>query len=271
MKSVSDKKAIQQDSDNKGAMTPKKVVSLVANILMYVFCALCVVLLIFAIVSKVNGDDTVRIFNREMRIVTSGSMERNENTDVSNFKVKSIKTGSVVFINTVPQDDDKVDAWYSKLQVGDVLTFKYVPANKQVTITHRIVDIECKDSGGYIITLKGDNDNDLQTIDTSLEGSPNYIIGKVTGKNFLLGYFITVFKSPVGMSLLVIVPCVIIIILQVINIVNAVNENKRKVAEEEAAQRQSDIDELKRKLAELEGLKSNSNTEQTSNKEENDA
>lgn len=270
MNSASDNKDIQQDCNNKGGMTPKKVVSLIGNILIYVFCALCVVLLIFSIVSKVNGDDTVRIFGREMRIVVSGSMERNDNTDVSNFKIKSIKTGSIVFIHTVPDDADKADAWYKELQVGDVLTFKYVPANKQETITHRIVGIEHKDSGGYIITLKGDNDNDLQTIDTSIESSPNYVIGKVVGKNFLLGYCIVQLKKPLVMALLVIVPCVIIIIMQVINIVNALNENKRKVAEAEAQQRLNDIDELKRKLAELEGLKSNIDDEQTSNKEEKD-
>lgn len=281
-----DNKAPQHNTENNGNSSAKtaKIVSLVANILIYVFCALCVILLIFAIATKSNGEDTVKIFGREMRIVTSGSMEKNENTynDIKKFKIKSIKTRSVIFIRTVPQDDEKADEWYSELQVGDVLTFKYVVANKQVIITHRIVDVERKATGGYVITLKGDNDNDLQTIDTSIEGNPNYVMGKVTGKNFLFGFFITALKTPLGMSLLVIVPCAIIIILQVINIVNAVNENKRKVAEEEVAQRQSDIDELKRKIAELESLKSNADNqdnqdnsnikdnEHTSNKEEND-
>lgn len=260
----------QAESANDNRTKTQKIVSLVANILIYTFCALCVVLLIFAIINKVNGDDTVKIFGGEMRIVVSGSMEKNENTDVSKFKVKSIKTGSVVFIRTVPADEKKADEWYSNLQIGDVLTFKYVATVSQVTVTHRIIDIEHKETGGYIITLKGDNDDALQVIDTSLEEPYNYVIGKVVGKSFLLGYLITTLKKPLGLAFIIIVPCVIIIIMQIINIVNAVNANKRQVADEQAQQRLAELDELKRKIAELEGLNTNVDNEQTSNKEENE-
>lgn len=276
MSSVDNKDPQQQPSGNSGTKK-QKVVSTIVNVLIYAFCVLCVVLLVIAIVSKKNADDTVKIFGYEMRIVTSGSMEKNEKTynDIKKFKIKSIKTGSVLLIQTVPQDEAKADEWYSKLQPGDVLTFKYVPANKQVTITHRIVDIQPKEDGGYLISLKGDNDEDIQTIDTKPNENDvtkryNYVIGKVVSKNYLFGYFITQLKTPVGLALIIIVPCFILIVLQAINIANIVNENKRKQVEEQAQQQLDEMDELKRRIAELEGLTSDEDAKESENNKDNE-
>ena len=232
-----------------------KVLSVVVNVIVYLFCALCLLLLVFTIVGKRDSDGAVKMFGYEMRVVLSGSMEHHPDVDVSAYKIKSIRTGSMVFVKTVPDDADKAEDFYSKLQVGDVLTFRYVVALRQETVTHRIVDIQPKDTGGYIITLRGDNllDNgklpSVQVIDTDDEFSPNYVIGKVTGQSIVLGWFVYSLKQPVGLALLIIVPCAIIIIWNVVKIVNTVNAQK---AEKQAAEKDSELETLKRRISELE-------------------
>lgn len=244
----------------------KKALTIVGNILIYVFCAISLFMLFVTIFSKRNVDGAVNVFGYEMRIVLTGSMEKGD-TDVSKFKVKNIKAGSMVFVQTLPEDESKWDEWYGSLKEGDVLTFRYVPADgiRQETITHRIKDIQPKEGGGYIITLKGDAvKDDTQVIDTTEYATGfNFVLGKVVGKSFLFGKFVTTLKTPLGMSLIIIVPCAIIIILQVIKIVNVLNANKRKKAEEIAQQRLDEMEELKRRLAELESNKSSDDASPT--------
>jgi len=208
-----------------------KVTVIVIDIFLYTFIAICIFTLIIVVVEKRNSDGAVDIFGYELRIVLSSSMEKHENTDTSKFKIKEIKAGSCIFIQKVPQDEGQKEKWFDNLQIGDVLTFKYV-YTRQETITHRIVAIEEKE-GGFLITLEGDNksydSNTLtQVIDTSLLESPNYIIGKVVGQSYLLGLIINVFKSPLGLILTVVVPCIIIIVIQVLRIVNFFNQEKKE-------------------------------------------
>ena len=165
----------------------------------------------------------------------------------------------MVFIEVVPEDPEAAEEWYASLKKGDVLTFKYVYV-RQETITHRIVSEPQKVDGGYIIELEGDNKNSetgilTQVINTAELDSPNYVIGKVVGQNYLLGLFITALRSPVGMVCMIILPCVIIVILEVVKIVNLLGSDKRLRAEEEKRRRESELDELRRKLAELEAAK----------------
>ena len=235
----------------------KKILSIVVTVILYVFFVLCLFVLALSIFSKRDADGAVKIFGHEVRIVVSSSMEAHESTDVSNYKIKDIPVKSAVFIQLVPEDKDKANEWYGKLAVGDVLTFRYVVTSKQETITHRIVSIEEK-SGGYEIVLEGDNKGNSmgvmqQTIQTWDENSYNYVIGKVTGKSYFIGLIVYALSKPIGLALIVIIPCTIIIILQVIKIVNVLNESKREKAEEEVREQVSEMEALKRRIAELEG------------------
>lgn len=239
-----------------------KALSIVFNVIVYFFCALCLLMLVFTIVGKRDQDGAVKIFGYEMRVVLSGSMEKHPDVDVSDYKVKSIKTGSMVFIKTVPEDEAKAERFYSELKVGDVLTFWYDVSGKHfeekkaphMTITHRIIDIQPKDTGGYVITLRGDNQSGKgltgnQTIDTSNEFSPNYVVGKVTSQSFALGWIAYSLKQPIGMALVIIVPCLIIIVWNVVKIVNTLNAQK---AERQVAQRDVELETLKQRISELE-------------------
>ena len=149
-------------------------------------------------------------------------MEKCALTDVSDFKIKDLPVRSMVFVQAVPKDATEAENWYGSLRVGDILTFRYV-YTRQETITHRIIEISAKETGGHIITLEGDNKTTKsgalhQTIDTSSEESPNYVIGKVVGKSIVLGFLVTVLKSAWGILFIVIVPCLLIIVSEIVQL-----------------------------------------------------
>ena len=240
----------------EGRKTIGKIAKIVGNVLLYVFIAIALLGVILTITGKKEADGATTIFGKQMRIVQSPSMEKCDETDVSDFKIKDIPTKSMVFIEVVPEDKKEADEWYEDLEVGDVLTFKYVYV-RQETITHRITSKEKKETGGYLITLEGDNKSEdtetlTQTIDTSLENTPNYSVGKVTGKSYLLGLFVSTLKSPAGLVCIIILPSLIIIVLEIFKIVRMFQAERRKKDEKVKAEQQSEIEELKRKLAQLE-------------------
>lgn len=235
-----------------------KILKIAGNVLTYAFMAVCLALVIFSFSFKKTSDDALTIFGMQARIIQSDSMEKSEFTNVSKYDIKSIPVKSLVFIQTVPEDEKDAEKWFNSLKVGDVLTFRYV-YNGQVTITHRIVKIEDKKepSGGRIITLEGDNKtatNNLmqQTLDTSRHFDPtcyNYIIGKVTGQSHFLGLALYAVNTPVGMFCIVVLPCLIIIIMEIVRIVSVFSEEKRKKAEAEKEQKDAEIELLKQQLA----------------------
>lgn len=232
----------------------KRAISLIFNLLYYSVLLLCLAAIVLVIVTKRDGDGAANILGYQMRIVQSASMEKHEDTDTSALAIKDIRTKSCIFIQTMPQDEARQAEWLSALKVGDVLTFKYVYI-KQETITHRIVAIEEKE-GGYLITLQGDNkasDSETltQVIDTSVSDSPNYIIGKVVGKSYLLGLVIYLFKTPLGMIFIVIVPCLVIIVIQIVRIVDVCYREKRQRQEQELLRQREEYDRKARELEEL--------------------
>ncbi|MBE6699527.1 MAG: hypothetical protein E7584_04740 [Ruminococcaceae bacterium] len=212
-------------------MNGAKIGRVIRDIIIYIFLAICVFSVLVTVLSKKDSDGAAEIFGYQMRVVTSDSMAECEHTDVSAYKIKDIPKRSLVFVKMMPQSSAEADAFYRSLQAGDVLTFRYVYTT-QITITHRITSITEKDTGGFIIELAGDNKNSkdtqlTQVIDTSVPNNTNYVLGKVVGHSYLLGLVMNVMKQPVGIVLFIILPCFIIILLEVIKIVKVLEEDKR--------------------------------------------
>ncbi len=234
----------------------KRAAAVAANVFVYCFLVVCLIGVTLTLAAKKGEDGTATLFGYQMRYVLSPSMEKCDATDVSDFEIKDIPTKSMVFVKVVPDDAEEAKAWYADLEIGDVLTFRYVYV-RQETITHRIVDIYEKPEGdGYIITLEGDNKSDgsenlRQVIDTSLKDSPNYVIGKVTGQNYLLGVLVQALKTPVGIVCVIITPALIILFLELFKIFNLFARDKRKKELKIREEQQSEIEQLKRRLAEL--------------------
>lgn len=248
----------------------KKRFKIALNVVMYVFLAFCIFAVVLTLTSK-KDKDGVTIFGTQMKLVVSESMAKSEYTDVSEYEIKDIPLNSMVFVEVIPEEGSARDAWLENLKIGDVLTFHYTYTT-QVTITHRIVDIRENGKGGYYIDLKGDNKtastvNMLeQTLDTSDQTSPNYVIGKVTGQSVFIGNLVATLRTPLGMIFIVILPCLAIIAYDVVKIFSIAMEDKKKKAQDEkvrlelekekaqqeSERQRSEIEELKKKLAELE-------------------
>jgi signal peptidase I len=242
----------------------KKIGKIFLDVLLYAFLALCIVSVFITVLAKRDNDGAAEIFGYQMRVVTSSSMEKCELTDVSKFEIKDIPVRSMVFVKVVPDDPAEADKFYSSLKVGDVLTFRYVIQEKgrQETITHRITAITEKETGGFVIKLAGDNKNSEdgqleQIIDTSISGNTDYVIGKVTGQFYPLGLLMSFLMQSegVGIILLIILPCAIIILMEVLKIIKVVTAEKKQKQEDEKAQKENELEELRRRLAELENEK----------------
>lgn len=165
-------------------------------------------------VIHINGD-SLDFSHTETKIVVSGSMDG----EPRDYPIKTIPTGSMVVIHRVDGSD-----FYSSLKVGDVLTFDYVhPVSKEkMVVTHRIIEISEND-GVYTYTLKGDSIADDPTngsvqIVTSDSGD---VIGKVVGVSHWLGELVVFLSTWMGKFCLIVIPCVLIIIYEIGNIVRA--------------------------------------------------
>lgn len=255
----------------------KKTTDILMNILLYLFLAVAIITVILTLFSKKDADGASELFGCQMRIVTSDSMAACEYTDVSNFQIKSIPLRSMVFVKTMPKDARAAQDWYRSLRVGDVLTFRYVYTT-QITITHRITAITEKASGGFLIELAGDNKNSetgqlIQTIDTSIPQNTNYVIGKVVGQAYLFGVILSFLMQPVGMVLVIILPCVLIIALEVTKIVKAFAADKKQQELAEKEEKERELEELRSRLAALEQekneiIKAQAPADKTEGKEE---
>lgn len=228
----------------------KKIFKILSDILLYCFIFLGLITIIITLSSKKDSDGATNIFNYQLRLVITDSMDKCSETNVSKYKIKSIPKNSLVLIKKIKDND------YKKIKEGDVLTFRYL-YTEQVTITHRVKSIKEKDTGGYIIELVGDNKTGesellVQTIDTSIEESPNYIIGEVVYTSIILGFILNMLKSSLGIVFILIIPSFIIILLEVIKIINMTIIEKRKIAERKANEKEQEILELKKKLREME-------------------
>ena len=230
----------------------KKILSIVMNVLVYAFIAVIALFLIFTIVFGKLGSDATSILGYQFRTVISPSMEACELTDVSNYDIKSLPLNTMIFIEEVPTDSTEASQWYSDLEVGDVLTFKYLYVRQEV-ITHRIIKIEDNGKGGYYIYLEGDNKNTesgilTQMIDTSNEFSPNYVIGKVVGHSYVIGSLVTFLRSTIGLVLII----VVILILEVLKLAKLLTHDKREAEKKKQQAQLDELEELRKKVALLE-------------------
>lgn len=230
----------------------RKLGRFLLGIILFCFLAVATLAILLTLFSEKNETGAVELFGYQTLVVTSDSMAACSQTDVSAYEIKSIPKNAMILIQLVPEDETEAEQWYRSLKVGDVLTFRYYYAT-QITITHRITSITEKETGGFIIELAGDNKNSdgnqlYQTIDTSDVASMNYVIGKVKFASIVPGLILSALKSPVGLVLIIMVPCAIIIMMEILKINNVVVEDKR-VKEE---RRQLLMDEIRRSVEENE-------------------
>ena len=95
------------------------------------------------------------------------------------------------------------------LKVGDIICFK-IESESSTTVTHRIINITDE---GFI--TKGDANEDPDQWIVKKEN----IIGKVIAVIPYLGYLGYFIRTPVGFTLLIVIPAALLIILEIRNII----------------------------------------------------
>ena len=95
-----------------------------------------------------------------------------------------------------------------------------------------------------------------------------YVIGKVTGQAKIFGALMSFLMQPVGMILIIILPCFIIILLEIIKIAKVLSADKKKREQEEKEKKENELEELRRKVAELEKETSRQTAINTESKEQ---
>ncbi len=121
----------------------------------------------------------------------------------------AIPVGSVVVIKPVSPET---------LTVGDVICFK-IGSERSTTVTHRIINI----TGQGFIT-KGDANEDPDQWVVKKED----VVGKVIAIIPYLGYLGRFVRTPIGFTLLIIVPAILLIIIEMRNIIKEVKKQKPK-------------------------------------------
>lgn len=222
------------------------------------FTLFAVVSITATIVSKKSNDDAVSVFNHEMRLVLSDSMDKDPATDVSDYKIKSIPKNTLVFVEEVPNKPAQTYDWYQDIKVGDVLVFKY-KYDRQVTLTHRVINITPiidGDKQGFVFALQGDNRGSttspgIQIIDTTEENSFNYIIGKVIKCSTFLGAILGFVTSKSMVYFAILLIGTTLLIYELINIVRILKENKSEKIEKETVDLAKINDEQKQEIERL--------------------
>lgn len=177
----------------------KRKLNILGNILFYLFMLILLLIISFTLLSKFSGGVPLILGNR-LYAVVSGSME------------PSIKTGSLVVVKDVDADT---------LEVDDVITYNHIDSQK--VVTHRIVKISQVNSVLYFTTRGDANDTD----DFASVSQEN-LIGKVTLTIPFAGRILVFANSKTGVFMLLIVPGILLIIFESIQVYKNVMLSKKK-------------------------------------------
>jgi len=177
-------------------MENKKVLNFISNALI----GLVVLLALLLAVSKLPIPGNYKVLT-----VLSGSME------------PTIHTGAVVVIKPA-----------GNYAIGDIVTFGETGKNK-IPVTHRVKEIQVIEGKEAYIT-KGDANNDAD----SRQIAKDEIIGKVAFNIPFLGYILEFVKTPLGFSLVVILPAIVIIGDELFKIYKEFKKKSGSKAEKEA-------------------------------------
>lgn len=167
----------------------------IVEIIIIAVCALLIISMLccYFLFSKTGA--APKIFGKMIYVTTATNMEPN------------IPAGSAVFAS---------DENLSFLQAGDVVLFRTAGAdNEQITGVLRIQGIETDDAGKVYYTLRGDANAPTETIKIAKEN----IIGQCKTYDSTLGAIISFATSTMGLLTVVIIPCVLLIVFQIIRII----------------------------------------------------
>ena len=177
----------------------KKNLKFILKTIYFTFIGVIVLIIALTALSIFGTPNGAQIY-----VVETGSME------------PAIQTGSIAFVSN-----------QKSYNVGDIITYRSNLGNsgakKNINVTHRITAIT-EDNGDIFYTTKGDN-NEVE--DPWMANSID-VIGKVNNHLPYIGYVVGFAKTKVGFVALILIPALIIMILEVINIAKIYAKSKEE-------------------------------------------
>lgn len=209
----------------------KKIFNIASKVLTWAVVAFTVFIMIFTIVSVTTLDKNERsIFGHKFYIVQSDSMspsELNAHLDVH------FSAGDIIIVKNVTE--------YSDLKEGDIISFiSFNEGSTGETITHMIHSVE-RDSLGKLKGFKTFGTNTGAIDDALVE--PEYILGQYAGKLPGVGHFFAFVKSVPGYIVCILVPFLLLILYNGVNVIRLFRKYKKEQSDAIAAERQQIEDE----------------------------
>lgn len=226
--------------------TAKKILNIALKVVTWLLVAFTVFMMIFTIVTVTTVDKNDRsIFGTRFYIVQTDSMSKSDkNADMD----VHFNAGDIVLIKDVK---DK-----TSLKEGDIIAFLSMnEVSRGETVTHMIREVKKSDDGkviGYVTygTNTGTNDEALV--------EPDYVLGQYSGKLPGVGNFFAFVKSTPGYIVCILVPFLLLILYNGVNVIRLFRKYKREQMEEMQAEKdklEAERAENQRMMQELLALK----------------
>lgn len=226
--------------------TAKKILNIALKVVTWLLVAFTVFMMIFTVVTVTTVDRNDRsIFGVKFYIVQTDSMSLSENNKDMDVHFNA---GDIVIIKNV--DDPRA------LQAGDVIAFMSTNSvSYGETVTHMIREVKRTDDGkllGYVTygTNTGTDDEALV--------EPEYVLGAYSGKLPGVGNFFAFVKSTPGYIVCILVPFLLLILYNGVNVIRLFRKYKREQMEAIQAEKdklEAERAENQRMMQELLALK----------------
>ena len=226
--------------------TAKKILNIALKVVTWLLVAFTVFMMIFTVVTVTTVDRNDRsIFGVKFYIVQTDSMSLSENNKDMDVHFNA---GDIVIIKNV--DDPRA------LQAGDIIAFMSTNSvSYGETVTHMIHEVKKTEDGkvlGYVTygTNTGTDDEALV--------EPEYVLGAYSGKLPGVGNFFAFVKSTPGYIVCILVPFLLLILYNGVNVIRLFRKYKREQMEAMQAEKdklEAERAENQRMMQELLALK----------------
>ena len=226
--------------------TTKKILNIALKVVSWLLVAFTVFMMLFTIITVTTVDKNERsIFGVRFYIVQTDSMSLSENN--KDMEVH-FNAGDIILIKDVENK--------TALKEGDIIAFLSMnEISEGETVTHMIREVKKTEDGkilGYVTygTNTGASDEALV--------EPDFVIGQYSGKLPGVGNFFAFVKSTPGYIICILVPFLLLILYNGVNVIRLFRNYKREQVEEMQAERDkinAERAETQRMMAELLELK----------------
>ncbi len=225
----------------------KRVLNIIFKVVAWILVAFTVFMMIFTIATVATVDRNDRnVFGIRFYIVRTDSMSLSDN---NHYLKVHFNAGDIIIIKNVEDT--------TAFRPGDVIAFMSTNSESYgETVTHMIRKVQKNDEGkveGYV--TYGTNTG----VDDEALVEPEYVLGVYGGKLPSIGSFFAFVKSVPGYIICILLPFLLLIIYNIVNIVRLSGRHKREEAramKAEKAMIAAERAEVQRMMHELLALKS---------------